>query len=313
MVQIADMAAFVAVVETASFTEAARRMTTTKSVISRRISDLELELGASLLDRSSRSVRPTEVGAVYYAKCVRILEAIGSANDFVSSYNSLITGRLRVALSCELNSPHVTTLLDAFSKRYPDVTLELEFSNGARPLSDTQFDVFIRPGQLNDSLYVERPLTNHRYFLCASREYLSARGVPSSPDDLREHDGLFAFSSGRRSAWPLMVDQEIQEYRARERLRSSSDQHLVEAACAGLGICRAPSVLVETHVVSGALQAILVGMSPPPESVYFAYPRSRKSSQKVQALFSFLSEQITTPAEWDVRIDQALAQYPAGR
>ena len=98
MIQLSDMTAFVAVVEMASFTEAGRRLGTTKSVISRRVSDLERELGAPLLDRSARSVRTTEVGAVYYAKCVRILESVGAATDFVAGFNSLVRGRLRVAV-----------------------------------------------------------------------------------------------------------------------------------------------------------------------------------------------------------------------
>ena len=118
MIQISDMNAFVAVVEMASFTEAARRLGTTKSVISRRISDLEQELGAALLDRNARSVRATEVGAVYYAKCVRILESIGAANDFVTGFNSLVKGRLRVAVPEAFGaSPVSYTHLDVYKRQ----------------------------------------------------------------------------------------------------------------------------------------------------------------------------------------------------
>lgn len=307
MIQTADMVAFVAVVETASFTEAARRLTTTKSVISRRVSDLERELGTPLLDRSARSVRATEVGAVYYAKCVRILESIGAATDFVAGFNSLVRGRLRVALPESFNSALIAPLLNEFAERYPEVLLDIQADDEYANLGDSHFDVAIRVGRLGEANLVARPLASFRQWLCASPDYLRAHGVPQSPDDLAEHHGLIDASGEGHGGWQLWIDGEARSYRVRERIRSNSSEQLVLAACAGLGIVQASSILAADAIVSGRLRIVLPQCAPPARQISIVYPSSRRASQKVQTLLSFLSERIAVVASWDERIAQAQA------
>ena len=307
MIQTGDMAAFVAVVETASFTEAARRLTTTKSVISRRVSDLERELGAPLLDRDARSVRVTEVGAVYYAKCVRILESIGAATDFVAGFNGLIRGRLRVALPESFNNALIAPLLNEFAERYPDVLLDIQADDDYVNLGDSHFDVAIRVGRLGDANLIARPLASFRQWLCASPAYLRAHGVPQSPDDLAEHHGLIGASDEGHGGWQLWVNGEARNCQVRERVRSNSSEQLISAACAGLGIVRASSILAADAIVSGRLRLVLAEYAPPASQISIVYPKSRRASQKVQTLLSFLSERITELASWDDRIAQAQA------
>lgn len=307
MIQITDMVAFVAVVETASFTEAARRLATTKSVISRRVSDLERELGASLLDRSARSVRSTEVGAVYYAKCVRILESIGAANDFVAGFNSLVHGRLRIAVPESFNEVLITPLLSEFAEHYPEVLLDIEADDEHVSLGDSHFDVAIRVGRLGDANLIARPLSTFRQWLCASPAYLQAHGVPRSPNDLAEHEGLIHASGESHGNWQLWINGDVRSARVRERIRSNSSEQLISAACAGLGIVQAPSILAVDAVVSGRLRIVLPECAPPASQISVVYPRSRRTSQKVQALLSFLGERITSLADWDERIAQAQA------
>lgn len=300
--QISDMAAFVAVVEMASFTEAGRRLGTTKSVISRRVSDLERELGAPLLDRSARSVRTTEVGAVYYAKCVRILESIHAASDFVAGFNSLVRGRLRVAVPESFSDALIAPLLNEFAAHYPDVLLDIEADDQYVNLGDSHFDVAIRVGRLADSSLIARPLTTFRHWLCASPGYLQAYGVPRSPEDLAEHDGLIDVMGEAQGAWQLQVNGELRSVRVRERIRCNHATHLLSAACAGLGIVQAPSILAAGAIASGQLQLVLPELAPPPSQLSVVYPKSRKSSQKVQTLLAFLGERITPLADWDQRI-----------
>ncbi len=307
MIQTGDMAAFVAVVETASFTEAARRLTTTKSVISRRVSDLERELGAPLLERDARSVRVTEVGAVYYAKCVRILESIGAATDFVAGFNGLVRGRLRVALPESFNSALIAPLLNEFAERYPEVLLDIQADDEYVNLGDSHFDVAIRVGRLGDANLIARPLASFRQWLCASPAYLQAHGVPQSPIDLAEHHGLIDASDESHGGWQLWVNGEARSCQVRERIRSNSSEQLISAACAGLGIVRASSILAADAIVSGRLRIVLPEFAPPASQISIVYPRSRRASQKVQALLSFLSERITVVASWDERIAQAQA------
>ena len=304
MIQISDMTAFVAVVEMASFTEAGRRLGTTKSVISRRVSDLERELGAPLLDRSARSVRTTEVGAVYYAKCVRILESIGAATDFVAGFNSLVRGRLRVAVPEAFSAALITPLLNEFAAQYPEVLLDIEADDQYVNLGDSHFDVALRVGRLGDSSLIARPLASFRHWLCASPGYLQKNGVPSSPEDLAEHDGLIDVMAESHGAWQLQAGGELRSFRVRERIRSNNSGHLLSAARAGLGIVQAPSILAADAIASGSLQLVLPDHAPPPSQLSVVYPKSRKASQKVQTLLAFLVERMATLADWDDRIRQ---------
>lgn len=307
MIQIIDMVAFVAVVETASFTEAARRLATTKSVISRRVSDLERELGAPLLDRSARSVRATEVGAVYYAKCVRILESIDAANDFVAGFNSLVKGRLRIAVPCSFGSALITPLLNEFAERYPEVLLETEADDEYVNLGDSHFDAAIRVGRLGDSNLIARPLTSFRQWLCASPAYLQAHGVPRSSSDLSEHEGLIDASGEGHGNWQLWINGELRACRVRERIRSNDSEQLLKAACAGLGIVQTASIMAADAIVSGQLRIVLPECAPPASQISVVYPKSRRTSQKVQTLLAFLGERIAALATWDERITQAQA------
>ncbi|MFT3763831.1 MAG: LysR substrate-binding domain-containing protein [Pseudoxanthomonas sp.] len=312
MVEIADMAAFVAVVESAGFTAAARRLGTTKSVVSRRIGALERELGAPLLDRSSRSVRSTEVGAVYYAKCVRILEAVEAARDFVAGHHQLVKGRLRIALPADLGADLFLPLLDEFAARYPDVLVDAEVEDGRAGPGDGHFDVAIRVGALGDSGLVARPLTRCRHWLCASPDYLRTRGAPRAPEDLAAHDGLMDAKADSRGFWVLDVDGAPYPCRVRERLRSNSARHLRDAACAGLGLVLAPAPIVVDAIAAGRLRVLLPQYAPPPQDVSLVYPKNRRSSPKVQSLLVFLGERIADPPPWETRIARVLQDQDRG-
>ncbi|WP_187313288.1 LysR family transcriptional regulator [Lysobacter capsici] len=283
------MKAFVAVVEAASFTEAARRLDTSKSVISRRITDLESALGTSLLDRGRRNIRSTEVGAVYYAKCVRILESIQAANDFATGFNGKVQGSLRVVLPKSLHDALVVPLLCRFAEKYPEVTLQLESVKGSC-LEEVHFDVAIWVGSVMSSDYVARDLASFRYVMCASPAYLRRRGVPSAPRDLPGHDGLFDCNAEHVGAWEFQSESHWQPYEVRERMSSDKGQNLLDAAMAGIGIAMLPEPLVANAVADKSLRVLLPEYLTPTNHLSLIYPKNRRSSQKVQRLISFLSE-----------------------
>lgn len=289
MIQIIDMTAFVTVVQVASFTEAAKRLEVTKSVVSRRIADLERELGVPLLDRGTRGgVRPTEVGAVYYAKCVRILESIHAANDFVAGFNSVVKGRLNVVVPNSFADALVTPLLNRFAALYPDILLDV--SIGGDGLVDTNFDMAIRVGEIDEPDMIARPMASYRNLLCASPGYLDHQRSPSTPDELIDHDGLADAAVGTPGTWRLQVRGDWKDIRYREKLRSSSCRHLISAACDGLGIVMVPDLLVTHELESGCLRPLLMDYPAPSGSLSVVYPKSRRASQKVQRLLGFLLE-----------------------
>lgn len=289
MIEIADMRVLVAVVETASFTEAAHRTDTTKSVISRRISEMERELGAPLLDRSARRVRPTEVGAVYYAKCVRILESITAAQDFVSSFQNQVKGRLNVVVPPLFDSQHLGSLLSRFTAAYPDVLLHIDQERSSAS-SGLHFDAAIRLGELQDSSLVARPLGDIRHRICASPYYLARRGTPTRPEDMAEHDALIENTEEGAGLWRYDADGRWISYRRRERMRSHSVWHLIDAAIDGLGLVIAPDFMVEEPLFSGRLIEVLPDYPVRTTALSVVYPSNRKTSQKLQTFLAFLVE-----------------------
>ncbi|MDQ7758840.1 LysR substrate-binding domain-containing protein [Xanthomonas sontii] len=287
MIEIADLRALVAVVETASFTDAARRLQTAKSVVSRRISEMERELGAPLLDRSARSVRATDVGAVYYAKCVRLLESFNAANDFVASTQGQIRGRLRLAVPRTFDERRIGEVLSRFAVDYPDVLLHVEYEQPT--VSEAHFDVALRLGDLEDSSLVARQIAQVGYALYASPDYLQRHGAPAQPRELEAHAALV--ESGDARAWRYCEGGKWHACRVRERLRSDSLQHLLAAAESGLGIVAAPRFLVAEAVAAQRLLPVLEGVALPMLALSVVYPGNRRNSQKIQRFVAFLMEQ----------------------
>jgi DNA-binding transcriptional LysR family regulator len=294
MIELADIATYVAAVETSSISQAASRLGVVKSVASRRIRQLEQALGVALLDRAGNRIRPTEVGAVYYAKCARILEAIESAHEFASGHNNLLGGRLRLSVSSALLSSVLAPLLAEFAHLHPALTLDVEADDLRPDFQVGGFDVAFREGRQPDSGLLTRSFTTVPVVICASPAYLEARGHPRHPAELDGHDGLLYTHEGSGSFWTLQVDGELRAYRVRERLRSTCRVQLAHAARAGLGLVLTPRYVVAAALAEDGLRQVLHEFMPAPEKVVVVYPESRRHSTKVQALVQFLAERLRT-------------------
>jgi DNA-binding transcriptional LysR family regulator len=292
MIEFADMAIYVAAVETSSISQAALRLGVVKSVASRRIRHLEQALGIALLDRTGNRIRPTEVGAVYYVKCARILEAIESAHEFASGHNNVLGGRLRLSVSSALLSAVLAPLLAEFAQVHPSLTLDVEADDLRPDFQVGGYDIAFREGRQPDSGLLMRSFNAVPLVMCASPEYLEARGRPLHPRELDGHDGLLYTHGGSGSLWTLFAEGETRAFRVRERLRSTSRAQLAHAAKAGLGLLLTPRYVVEAALADGSLQQVLDDFMPSAERIVVVYPESRRHSRKVQALIEFLGERL---------------------
>jgi DNA-binding transcriptional LysR family regulator len=304
MIEFADMATFVAAVETSSISQAALRLGVVKSVASRRIRNLEQALGITLLDRAGNRIRPTEVGAVYYAKCARILDAVESAHEFVSGHNNVLGGKLRLSVSSALLSAVLAPLLAEFAQTHPSLTLDVEADDLRPDFQVGGYDIAFREGRQPDSGLLTRSFTAVPSVLCASPLYLKARGWPKHPAELDGHDGLVYTHEGSGSLWTLFVDGELRAFRVRERLRSTCRVQLAHAARAGLGLLLTPRYVIETALADGSLQQVLGDFMPSAEKIVVIYPESRRHSKKVQALIEFLGARLHAAS------DASLARTP---
>lgn len=286
------MVAFVSVINAASYTGAARQLGTSKSVISRRISEMEQHLGTRLIDRSSVRVRVTEAGAAYYERCVSILESVEEANDLVTGFHGGIRGMLRVSAP-HLYGVHVLSpLINEFAANHAALKVDIGVEEQDAISNDTSYDLWIRIGRLASSSLIARTLAASRSWMCASPEYLAARGAPNKPDDLEVHDCLISSGGGVSPGWQLHVDGVLKTFRVRERLRSACHLQLLEAACSGLGLALLPDYAIADAISSGRLQTVMTEYEPPTSPVSIVYPPSRRSSQKVQTFIQFLADRI---------------------
>jgi DNA-binding transcriptional LysR family regulator len=301
MDRLAMMEAFVRVAETHSFSEAARRMRTSKSLVSRQVAALETELGARLLNRTTRALTLTEVGHGYFQRASQILAEVADANLSVSQLQAAPRGRLRVDAPISFGVLHLIPAISGFLCRCPDVDIELSLNDRYIDLIDEGVDLAIRIGRLADSSLVARKLATARRILCASPAYLAAFGTPATPSDLKGHrclgytniastrEWLFHDRDGR--PWPVDVEG---------RLRVNNGDALRAAALRGIGIVSLPSFIVGGDLQTGTLVSLLADYIPQDFAIHAVYPHSRHLSPKVRAFVDFLVEQIGPHPYWDL-------------
>lgn len=276
--------AFIKVVQTGSFTRAADTLGTHKAHLSRVISQLERELGARLLERSTRSLSLTEVGREFHERCVAILAALDDARQAVEHAQGEPRGTLRLTCGVEFGMLAVSGWIHSYLARYPQMKVDAEITGRIVDVVHEGFDLAIRVGHLPDSTLTARRLGSLSYALYAAPSYLHQRGEPLLPQELTQHDVLvFAPSSGP-TIWALTCQGETQRVTlAQPRFKASNSFAVRDAAAAGLGVALLPQWIAEPLVVSGQLQGVLRGWTPPEVPVSAVFASARFLAPKVRA------------------------------
>lgn len=294
------MAAFVRVVEAKTFTAAAERLGWSKSVVSRRLSDLEERLGVRLLNRSTRRLSLTEAGQAYYERCTRILADVEETEEAVASLQTEPRGQLRVNAPMTFGIRHLAPAITAFMEAHPRVDVDLVLNDRFVDLIDEGFDLALRIGTLADSMLVARKLAVCRRVACASPAYIAAHGAPEAPGDLADHDCLIYTNSASPDLWRFVArDGTESAVRVKGRLRVNNGDALRECAAAGLGIVQLPSFIVADTVAEGRLQPVLCDWRLADTAVHAVYPHNRYLSTKVRAFVDFLAGRFGPEPYWD--------------
>jgi DNA-binding transcriptional LysR family regulator len=301
MDQLAAMTAFVRVADARSFSEAARRLVTSKSAVSRQIAALEAELGARLFHRTTRSLALTEAGQGYYDKVARILADIDEANASVSRLQAAPRGRLRINAPMSFGIRHLAPAIPDYLALYPEVEVDIIMNDRFVDLVDEGFDVAVRIGRMVDSSLVARRLAPMRRAVCASPAYLAAHGIPQPPDDLAVHACLgysnmapsdeWSFVAPDGRAWPVEVNG---------RMRVNNGDALRIAALKGLGLAFLPTFIVGADLQAGTLVGVLNQYRPPDGAMHAVYPHARHLSPKVRSFVDFLAERFGPRPYWDL-------------
>lgn len=302
MDRLDDMLAFIKVVDARSFTAAADRLNLSKSVVSRRVADLENRLGARLLNRTTRRLSLTEVGQAFYDRCQRILADLEEAEQAASDLQATPRGRLKLAAPLSFGTQHLAPAITDFMAQHPAIEIDVELNDRYVDLVDEGFDMAVRIGRLRDSSLIARRLAPSRRVLVASPAYLEREGVPETPEDLARHRCLLYTNTPAAEQWQFRVGNEVKSVRVAGPLRANNGDLLMAAAMAGQGIAVLPTFMCGQALEAGTLHCLLFDCYVSESAVYAVYPQNRHLSSKVRAFVSFLAARFGPEPYWDTAL-----------
>lgn len=284
--------AFVAVVQKGSFTSAAEFLGVSPSHVSRRVAELEAQLGTPLIYRTTRSIRLSDAGEEYYEECNRLLQGFLSAEQKISQQSEEPSGLLKITCGATFGERFIAPLLPAFLKRYPKLKVDLHLSNSRVDLIRDGYDLAIRLGTMEDSSLLARRLCDRTEYICASPEYLELYGSPHTLNELSRHNCL----QGSTATWLFMDNGHRREFRVDGNWRSNSGPALVEAVKAGIGIAQLPDYYVAPMLKSGELVSLLDNYRYPLSGVWLVYPKVRQQLPRLKLLCDYLIESFSEHA-----------------
>lgn len=287
---------FVAVIETGSFSRAAQRLGTSSGQTSKLIARLEAELGAQLLTRTTRALSPTEVGRAYYAGVKPLLEEFDALNAAVRNAAGAPSGRLRLSAPVSFGTTQLVPVLARFAEAFPQIIVDVDFSDRMVRLVDEGFDAAIRIGTPADSSLMARRLCDVRIVTLAAPGFLAAHTTPTSPTDLEGLDCLIDSNLADPQQWQFRDGITVT---MRERMRFSNAEACMIAAIAGLGITRVPSFVAGEALRSGKLVQVLAEFDPAPRGLFAIYPPARHLAGKVRVLVDHLALCFRAIPDWD--------------
>jgi len=284
---LADLETFVAVADSGGVSGAARRLGLPKSIVSRRLSRLENELGAQLLTRTTRGAALTEAGATFREHAARVVAELEAARDSLSPEGEL-RGLLRISAPLSFGATHLAPLIAEFARRHSQLQITTAYSDRFVNLVAEGFDVAIRLGWLPDSSLVARRIGPVTGRLVATPEYVKAHGAPESLDDFANHPALMQGTE----VWRVRDGEQVITLHPQGRFKADNGQALLSAVLAGLGIAMLPDFLIDEHIASGALITLLPQYPMPEAGLYVVRPPGDHPSRKVRAFTDMLVEKL---------------------
>ncbi len=299
MDQLRAIRYFCKVVETGSFTKAAKVFNVPPSSLSRRVSDLEKTLGATLLKRSTRMVKLTEVGQVYYNDVQQILSQLEQSKETVRSYQTTPMGRLRISSMVGFGEKVVLPILDEFSALYPQIVLDVSLSDELSTLGRDDVDIAIRGGYAPNERVIAIRLMDNGFIPVAAPSYFTKHGMPSTAMELKNHSGLYFKTPTGPTPWLCYIEDQWHDVSGPAVAISNNGDWLAKKACNGEGVFMSTRWALASYLESGALQELifehdLAITQNADMAVYLLYQKQRYLVPKVKAAVDFLVEKITT-------------------
>ncbi len=289
---IQAIATFERVVANGSLSAAAKEMGVSLAVVSKRLISLEKNIGARLLNRTTRQLSLTDEGRTFYPHCVSLLGQLRMAEDAVANHRDGISGIVRLTASNAFARRQIAPCLGAFIDRHPGIKVELIADDDVVDIVKHGIDVAIRQkAELENSELVAHVIARDRRILCASPGYLNKHGVPVDPNDLKRHRCI-AFGNPPSTAWPLSRGDETTIIDIDPAIYANAGDSAYAAAIADGGIVAKSIWEVAKDIEEGRLIEVLRGWKGPERPIYAVYPSIRYRAQRVSVFVSFLTEQL---------------------
>jgi len=290
MDRIDAMQAFVAVADLQGFAPAARKLGLSPSGVTRLIAALENRLGARLLQRTTRSVTLTDVGARYLERIRRILADVEEAEGAAEGERTRPSGRLVVSAPVGFGRLHVSPVMSAYLKRHPEVSGELRLADRMINLVEDGVDLTVRIGHLADSSLVARHVGEMRRIVVASNGYLQQRGEPKRPEAIASHQTIQFGATTASPDWRFVEDGREVRVACTPRFTTNSADAAIQYAEQGGGLTRVLAYQAADAINAGRLKIVLAKFEQPPLPIHLVYPTSRLLSAKVRTFIDLVTE-----------------------
>ena len=311
MIDLNLMAIFAQVVESGSFSAAARRLEISRSAVSKSVAKLEKSLGARLVQRTTRHVSLTEIGALVADHCSRMLQEAAQAETLVASLNLQPRGTLRVAASVAFGTLHLAPALADFLARHPDLVIDLTITDRWIDLAEEGIDVAIRVTGEPPVQWVARKLAPVRRRLCATPGYFAKHGIPTHPQDLAAHNCLHYTHAEDQGRWRFNGPDGAISVPVRGSLHVNDDEALSQAVLGGLGIGILPTFIIGKDLQNGTLMDVLSDYIPVESHVYAMYLPTRHLPAKIRVFIDHFLALIGDEPYWDRGLDEPRRPPPA--
>jgi len=289
MDRLSGVQLFIRVVETGSFSKASADLGVTQPTATKHVAALEAKLGARLLNRNTRGVSATEIGALYYDKCKAIQRELEEADNLATLLQSRVGGTLRISTSVAFGRHVLTPLVLRFMREHPDISIDLSFDDRYVNLVEQGVDIAMRMGRLADSTLGARYIGVNPWLVAASPQYLAHAGTPETPDELSSHACLIYSSVQGDDRWQFSDAQGRGiTVAVQGPLRSNNLSAVLDAARSGLGLAALPWYVAREAVADGSIVQVLPGFALPVQELHAVYPSPKLVSSKVTTFITFV-------------------------
>ncbi|WP_028033205.1 LysR family transcriptional regulator [Chelativorans sp. J32] len=284
------MRAFIQVAEAEGFSAAARRSGRSKALLSKYVRELEDELGALLLNRTTRKFSLTEAGQLYYQRALELVREIDTLSETVRESASGVSGRIKLSAPRTFADAPIGQSLIDFAIAHPEITLDIDLNDRIVDLVEEGFDLAIRITKLNDSSLIARRLAPFRMPVCASPALIERYGLPTHPRDLQKLPCIIDTNGRFRHNWPFQADGVPITVPVSGRIEANSPLAVRAAAVAGIGFAFVPDFIALPELRAGRLVTVLDDFITDGAGIFAVYPHRRYLPAKVRALVDFLAQ-----------------------